>query len=286
MGSGSYSVADSMMRTANFYSADVSRDEIFVQRKITNDMDPANTIRECCDSEEHPNTIPIIVALDVTGSMGSIPDQFIRESMTKMMDILYRSGLRDTQVLFLGIGDHECDISPLQVGQFEADDELLDKWLKDIYLEGGGGGNAGESYLLAWYYAARNTKIDSFDKRSKKGFLFTIGDEPCLKHLPANAQKSIFGDNGIYNDITADKLLEEASEKYNVYHFNVTDTYRGSLVKDTQEGWKQRMGDRCIIGPQIEIAEKIANIVKDNGVGVPAKKVDNPIEDKAEVEMM
>lgn len=33
-------------------------------------LDPKNVIRECCDTEEHPNTIPVILALDVTGSMG------------------------------------------------------------------------------------------------------------------------------------------------------------------------------------------------------------------------
>ena len=35
-------------------------------------LNPYNVIRECCDTEEHPNTIPVILALDVTGSMGSI----------------------------------------------------------------------------------------------------------------------------------------------------------------------------------------------------------------------
>jgi hypothetical protein len=230
-------------------------------------MDPKNTLRECCDSEEHPNTIPIIIALDVTGSMGNVPDGFIREEMSKMMSGFYEAGLKDTQILFVGIGDHECDQAPLQVGQFEADDQLLDKWLKDIYLEGGGGGNAGESYLLAWYYGARHTKLESFINRNQKGLLFTIGDEPTLEKFPASAQKQIFGDNGVYKDVTADELLIEASEKFDVYHFHLTETYSGSR-KFVQDGWKERLKDRCIILDSFkEIAGEISRLVKERETG-------------------
>ena len=48
-----------------------SSKQAFVARRIDEAMNPKNVVRECCDSEEHPNTIPIILALDVTGSMGS-----------------------------------------------------------------------------------------------------------------------------------------------------------------------------------------------------------------------
>ena len=47
-----------------------SSSQAFVARSIDKAMDPKDVIRECCDSDEHPNTIPIILALDVTGSMG------------------------------------------------------------------------------------------------------------------------------------------------------------------------------------------------------------------------
>ncbi len=262
MGSGGYSSTRSAGRTVMYASMD--RGEIFTKKAITNLMNPKNTLRECCDSDEHPNSVPIIIGLDVTGSMGHVPEAFIREEMANMLEGLYAAGLTDSQVLFVGIGDHECDRSPLQTGQFEADDQLLDKWLKDIYLEGGGGGNDGESYLLAWYYAARHTKIDSFNKRQTKGFVFTIGDEHNLSTFPANAQKQIFGDNGVYEDVSADALLNEASKMYNVYHIHLTETRSGSrkVVADT---WKQNLNDNALILDSYkDIAKTIINTVKEN----------------------
>jgi hypothetical protein len=134
-------------------------------------------------------------------------------------------------VLFLGIGDHECDSYPLQVGQFESSDELMDKWLTSVYLEGGGGGNSGESYQLAWMFAANYTAHDHWQKRDKKGYLFTIGDEPCLPKLPADAQKRIMGDGQYGNECSAG-LMKDAQEHYYLYHFHIMETGSGSRYRD------------------------------------------------------
>lgn len=40
-------------------------------------------VRECRDSEEHPETTPIIIALDVTGSMGRIPHDLVKNQLPK-----------------------------------------------------------------------------------------------------------------------------------------------------------------------------------------------------------
>lgn len=263
MGSGSYSstLRDVRATSSGYYTK--SSSEIFESKTINNAMNPHGVLlRESRDSVEHPNSVPIIVGLDVTGSMGSVPHHLVKNGLPTMMDTIIKSGIDDPQVLFLAIGDHECDRSPLQVGQFESSDELLDHWLTKVYLEGGGGGNAGESYLLAWLFAGRYTEHDAFDKRKEKGFLFTIGDEPTLRSVPARVQKNLMGD-GQYSDASASELLEQAKKKYNVYHIHIRETFAGSK-QSTMDGWKQLLGDNVIIvQSKDEVPHVIAKIVSE-----------------------
>ena len=262
MGYTSYSTNDRLMRAEKLNYSTASTDNIFTQqkeRKIHEQMSPFNLKkRECFDSEAHPNTIPIILALDVTGSMGMIPDQLIREGLPKMMGNMIQKGASDASLCFIAIGDHECDRYPLQVGQFESGDAELDMWLTRTYLEGGGGGNSGESYMLAWLFAARHTDIDSFNKRNKKGFLFTVGDEPCLKNLPASAIKEITN-NGDVSNISSSELLAEVQKMYNVYHLHIL---HSSQAMNCLVEWKERLGDHCIeVKDYKTVADVISNIV-------------------------
>ena len=246
MGGGSYSENSRSIRAESLGYTTKSAHEIFKQKSINNAMNPYGVvIRESRDSDEHPNSVPIILALDVTGSMGSVPHHLVKEGLPKIMGGIIQHGIPDPQLLFLAIGDHEYDDSPLQVGQFESSDELLDKWLTDVFLEGGGGGNDGESYSLAWYFAANHTVTDSFEKRGQKGFLFTIGDEPTLKRYPKHVMKELMGD-GEFHDFSSDELLEKAREKFHVFHLHIKQTRAGSM-QNTIDGWKKLMGDGLII---------------------------------------
>jgi hypothetical protein len=219
MGGGFYSFDRACARSASYKTQ--SREQIFSNRAIDPLMVIKGKIRESCDSDEHPNSYPIIIGLDVTGSMGQVPENLIKEAFPEIMKTIQEKGVEHAQICFLGIGDHYSDDAPIQVGQFETSDELTEKWLKAIYIEGGGGGNNGESYLLAWYFAAYHTKIDSFEKRGIKGTLITIGDEPCHKSLNKNACKQLFGSGE--SEVTASELLEDAKKKWDVYHINVKD---------------------------------------------------------------
>ncbi len=69
--------------------ASKSASEIFTQnalRMAHESMNPNGVVfREARDSEVHPNTVPIILGLDVTGSMGHIPHELIKEGLPKLM---------------------------------------------------------------------------------------------------------------------------------------------------------------------------------------------------------
>lgn len=279
MGGGTYSFASRTIRSTDLGYATKSTQEIFKQKSINNAMNPYGVlIRESRDSEEHPNSVPIILALDVTGSMGTIPHFLVKEGLPNIMDNIINDGILDPQLLFLAIGDHECDNSPLQVAQFESNDELLDKWLTDVYLEGGGGGNDGESYLLAWYFAGFHTEIDSFEKRGKKGFLFTIGDEPTLKHLPKRSLINIMG-SGQYDEFSADVLLEKAMERYHCFHLHIKQTASGSRQR-VIDGWKQLLGDGLII---VENKNDVSRIISETIIKTKSiKSTSNSIEEKKE----
>ena len=142
MGYTSYSVEDRADRaiTSGYYTKSAS--DIFTQskvQKIHESMNPKGIkFRECLDSDAHPNTVPIIISLDVTGSMRRIPHELVKDGLPKLMGTLLQNGVKDASLLFTAIGDHECDSYPLQVGQFESGDKELDLWLTRTYLEGGG----------------------------------------------------------------------------------------------------------------------------------------------------
>lgn len=253
---------------------------------IHESMDPKNIkIREARDSAVHPNTIPIIVSLDVTGSMGHIPHHLVKDGLPHMMGGIIQKGIPDPALLFLAVGDTECDRYPLQVGQFESGDEELDTWLTRTYLEGGGGGNQGESYLLSWYFAANHTVTDAWEKRGKKGFLFTIGDEPCLPRIPMNHIKNLM-DHGVGQSGYSDaELLAAAREKWDVYHLHVT---HSEGARRSLGYWKELMGQSCIEVPNYEDVPKIISeiVVKGSESSVattttPSTEVDNENEDNS-----
>lgn len=267
MGGGTYCFSSRATRTKDVYST-ASAGEIFTEKSVNSAMNPNGiTIREARDSKEHPNSFPIILALDVTGSMGSIPLYLVKEGLPNIMEKIIKGGIADPQVLFLGIGDHECDKAPLQVGQFESSDDLLDKWLTTLWIESGGGGNEGESYLLAWFFANRYTSTDHFEKRKGKGVLITIGDEPVLKQLPRENQRKIMG-NGEYSDATASEFLDKVKEKYEVYHLHMLQGQNGEK-QEVKDGWKQIMGSNVIyVQKREDVSQTIADIVLKHGLDV------------------
>jgi len=217
--------------------------QVFKSTGCHADMNPKGLVlRESRDSDKHPDSLAIMFELDVTGSMGGIPARLAKVTLPTFMETIIACGVPDPQLLFGAIGDfRDRDRSPLQMGQFESEAELMDKWLTAIHLEGRGGGHGRESYELAFYAAARHTSIDCFEKRGRRGYLFITGDENPYPTVGARDIKSLIGTD-IGQDIPIKSIIAEAAKMYHPF-FLVPDLRR---VDDCGQVWRDLLGDGAI----------------------------------------
>ncbi len=246
MGYGSYSSeAHAALISSRKHLA---REEVFRQRGCHPLMNPFQIkAREARDSEDHPDSVPIVFALDVTGSMGHIPDNLARKELPTFMSTLLSCGITDPQVMFVAVGDATCDRAPLQVGQFESEASLIDQWLTWSYLEGGGGGSSQESYELALYFLARHTALDSMSKRNKRGYLLMTGDELPYPSVARSHVKEVLGWE-IDDDVSTGQIVDELAESYEPF-FLIPD--RGRRAR-CERAWRDLLGDRviCLESPE------------------------------------
>ncbi len=266
MGTGRFDATDWAAMASTKSYATKTRAEIFTSRTMDPLLDPKGvTIRESRDSDDNPESTAIIIAQDITGSMGSISEVMARKGVPTLATEIYdRKPVTDPHIMCMAIGDIECDTAPLQVTQFEADIRIAEQ-LEKIYLEGGGGANGYESYAMAWYFAAYHTSIDCFEKRGKKGYLFTIGDEPPTRQLLANDIKRFLG-SAPQEDIDMDSLLTLVSRKWEIFHLMVEEGshFRGSPDKVVTE-WTEILGQRAIrLADHTKLAETIVSIIQIN----------------------
>jgi hypothetical protein len=245
MGRGSYTSQDwaNLSKERNI-NTDSTVSQLYHSRNMQEVYNPYGVkYRESCDSEDSPESTAIIFGLDVTGSMGYLSEEIAKTVLNRtMLEIYDKKPVTNPHIMFNAIGDAQCDRAPLQVTQFEADIRIAEQLL-DIWFEGAGGSNGGESYLLTWYFAAKHTKIDCFDKRSKKGFIFTMGDECCHKILTREEIKRVFGDT-VDHDYTAAELFNEASRMYEIFHIVIKTG--GYNYQQSGEDWKKLIDSRVI----------------------------------------
>lgn len=236
-----------------------SVNQFYTARHIDPALDPKGVkIRECRDSEEHPNTIPVILALDVTGSMGSACAA-VAKQLDKIITGLY-ADVKDVEFMVMGIGDFAYDSAPLQVSQFESDVRICDQ-LGKIWFERGGGGNAFESYTAAWYFALNHTDLDCW-KRGKKGIIITMGDEPLNPYLPGRAFNRVFGYDG--QDVDTVELYKQVTEKYDIYHIIITDPESSGwrYLEQDKKTWGKILDGQHLFDKQSdELPEVIHDIV-------------------------
>lgn len=240
--------------------------QVYRSMMLNEQLNPKNVIRECCNSEEHPNTIPVILALDVTGSMGDACQE-TAEALGVIMEQLYTK-FKDIEIMVMGIGDLAYDNAPIQISQFESDVRIAE-WLDKIYMEHGGGGNSYESYTAAWYMGLRHTKLDAYDKQGRKGIIITMGDEPLNPYLPKSELSNVTGDS-LQGDIETKDLFKYASEKFDIYHIAVDSPQNSySYYKNRiKESFGNLLGQRFMISTIGKLGDTICDCIAnsvDNG---------------------
>jgi hypothetical protein len=240
MGNGNYSLAahEALIQGR----VNIPEQQVFKQSQCHPLMNPKGVrLRESRDGSDHPQSLGIVFALDVTGSMGEIPKLMANQQLPTFMKILIDCQIRDPQILFMAIGDAVSDAAPLQVGQFESTAELMDQWLTWSYLEGGGGGTGQESYELGLYFLAMHTEMDCMVKRKKRGYLFMTGDEIPYPTLSKHVVEAVIGDN-LDEDLTCEEIVAELQKSY-VPFFIIPDPAR---AKRCERRWRDLLGDNVI----------------------------------------
>lgn len=254
---GSYASADDMSArhayraasgTSFAYTAKMHSTPV-QSRTVHSSVDPKHKnkageqIRECLDSDAHPLTVPVFVGFDETGSMGEAP-RILQTKLALLKGSTLRAGLLDAQLCFGAYGDaHNHEIAPVQVGQFESGVEMED-WLNNLYLEGNGGGNGGETSGLLLFFLARHSRLDSVTKRNKKGYLILTGDEVPHPVITRNEVKTYLGYD-IPHDIPITDVITEVQKLYNVFFFLVDNST--AHHQDSLAVWTRLLGKNNVI---------------------------------------
>ena len=278
MGSGTFTsrcmatYSSSLGRTYDATTHRVSG-QTFEAKRLDEQLDPSKfTIRECCDSEEHPNTVPVILCLDLTGSMDKACSE-TAAALGKIVISLYDK-YKDIEFCVMGVGDLDYDDCPIQMSQFESDVRIavsLDK----LYIELGGGGNDFESYTAAWYMGLYRTKLDCFDKHGRKGVIITMGDEPLNPYLPARKLNNFINANE-EKDIETIELYNQAIEKFDIYHISVDSPhccYR-RYKKEVDKSFGELLGPRYKISTIDGLADTIEECISESIGGAVVNKVE------------
>ena len=188
--------------------------------------------RKCISTR---STNPLIVAVDVTGSMADWPAE-IFDRLPLLFNTLsqYRENL---EICFAAIGDAGCDRWPLQVTTFAAGFDL-EQLLGSLYGEGGGG-DAPESYGLFAHWVNTHVKVPALQEPP---FLIVFGDITMHPSVPKGEIAHFLGDD-VRRDVDAIESWQKVCKTWNTWFLRRPTGKQGDEV-DRQ--WAEAIG-----GPKI-----------------------------------
>jgi uncharacterized phage-like protein YoqJ len=214
-----------------------------------------------------------VIKLDLTGSMHKEPERFLEKMSTLYEEsnaALQGYDSKDMQkkaqnvpdvlsVSIIGIGDAYVDKYPLQVTNFEKRSGLI-KSIKDIFPEGGGGGQLTESYELGAYYLLNHCKTP----KCKKPLCIIFGDEAPYDRVNCHQVKALIGDD-LKQDLSTTEVLKELKEKFDTYIIQPELEYSEAEYKEVHEKWRKILGPQRVIVIE-SVARAVDCIIGLNGV--------------------
>lgn len=188
------------------------------------------------------STAPLIIVVDETGSMGDWP-----AAIFSKLPYLENEGKEylgeDFEICFMAIGDAYCSEKyPLQVRQFAKGLELKDR-LKELVIEGGGGGTMQESYDLAALFASEKIEIPN----AIKPVMIFIGDEQCYDSVSPDQAKKFLGMT-LEKTLTTSAVFKKLCDKFSVYlirkpYGSTSDNTISSEDKRISAHWAKLIGE-------------------------------------------
>ena len=207
---------------------------------------------------------PLVIVSDVTGSMRNWPatmfsklPYFEHEAKEYLGD--------DLEICFSAIGDYsgksyysysswgwvnnsKGDLYPLQVRPFAKDADLVSR-MKELILEGGGGGNSTEAYEMAATYFAHNCDMPN----AINPVLIFIGDARSYDFVDRKAAREwtgvTFPGTG---KVPTKEVMDQLQQKFSVYF--IRKPYRvpknnvaAKCDIKTQEQWESYLGADHIV---------------------------------------
>jgi hypothetical protein len=196
------------------------------------------------DPSKHIETAsknPLIIAVDVTGSMADWPFE-IFDRLPLLYNTLsqYRD---DLEICFAAIGDANVDSWPLQVTTFASGFDL-EQLLGSLYGEGGGG-DAPESYGLFAHWVNSHVKVGDLQEDP---FLIVFGDVSMHGKVPAESIRNLLGDKAV-RDVDSIDAWRRVTKTWNTWFLRRPTGKRGDTV---DQQWAEAIGEKKIFHIQDE----------------------------------
>lgn len=178
---------------------------------------------------------PLIIAVDVTGSMQSWPSE-IFDRLPLLYNTLsqYRP---DLEISFCAIGDARCDRWPLQTTDFSKGFDT-EKHLKALYGEGGGGDEP-ESYGLFAHWVDTHVTAPN----AERPFLIVFGDASMHVKIPPGEVDHIMGDD-VGQDVDGIAAWNRVARVWNTWFLRRPGGRKGDHI---HEQWAKAIGEQQVV---------------------------------------